>query len=293
MAQDIADSKNSDFKLTWLPKKTFEVLVTIPWSLVKSQRDKAVNEIGAEEEISGFRKGKAPKNLLLKKIEPKKLLEKTLEKLIPESYQKAMIHFGLRPILSPKIELLSSEEDKPWEIKFTSCEAPEINLNNYNEELKKALAGEKIWVPNSQAKKEEDFKKEKMLQNVLSWLSENIKAEISDLLLEKEVTHRLASLLTETQKLGITVEQYLASVGKDIETLKKEYKDQAERNLRLEFILLAVGEKEKIEVKPEEIEETILKAKNDEEKQSLTGQKYLLAGLLRQQKTLDFLTNLV
>ena len=45
-------------------------------------------------------------------------------------------------------------------------------------------------------------------------------------------------------------------------------------------------------VEEKEIAEAIQAAKNDEEKKNLESNRYLLASILRQQKTLDFLKNL-
>lgn len=65
-----------------------------------------------------------------------------------------------------------------------------------------------------------------------------------------------------------------------------------ERSLCLQFLLSAISEAEKIEVEPLEIEKAISSAKNEEERKTLESQKYFLATVLRQQKTLDFLANL-
>jgi hypothetical protein len=45
-------------------------------------------------------------------------------------------------------------------------------------------------------------------------------------------------------------------------------------------------------VEQKEIDEAITQAKSEQEKASLESNKYLLANILRQQKTLDFLKNL-
>jgi len=50
---------------------------------------------------------------------------------------------------------------------------------------------------------------------------------------------------------------------------------------------------EKIAVAPEEIDKAIATAKDEKEKKALESQKYFLASMLRQQKTLDFLSNLL
>ena len=62
--------------------------------------------------------------------------------------------------------------------------------------------------------------------------------------------------------------------------------------MKLEFALQKIAEIEKIIIEQKEIDEAIQKAKDDNERKSLEGNRYLLAAILRQQKTLDFLLNL-
>jgi len=292
--------ENNNFSLTWLPKKTFELLVKVPFAEVEKTKEEAIKKAGELLEIKGFRKGKAPENLVIETLGPNKILELTLEKIIPDLYPKAVANFGLKPIVSPKVELVSAKDKENWQVKFTACEEPEIKLGNYIEELKKQKAAKAIWTPEKGAepiKKEksvEDLQKEKddKLDNALRWLAENIKVEISELIIEAEVNHKLSELLDQTQKLGLTIDQYLASTGKTIEALKEEYRQSVTRTIGLQLILGAIAEAEKIMVTPEEIEKTISAAKSEEEKKSLESQRYLLASVLRQQKTLDFIAKL-
>lgn len=298
MGQDIADNNQPNFKLSLLPKKTFEIKVIILWSEIDLVRKAVAKKIGESLEIKGFRKGKVPLNLILKNIDQKNLLEKTLGELIPKYYQKAIDYFKLKPIVSPKIEVLSIKDDQDWEMKFTACEEPVIDLGNYKDELKKLKKIEEIWTPGKSSPAKETptnnspEEKNKKILKIIEWLLKNIKVEISELLLEDEINRELSKLLEQIQKLGLTLDQYLASTGKTIEKIREEYRKQAENNLALEFILRAVSEKEKIEVSPEEITKTIAAAKDETEQKTLESQRYLLAALIRQQKALDFLLNL-
>ncbi len=63
-------------------------------------------------------------------------------------------------------------------------------------------------------------------------------------------------------------------------------------DLKVEFALQKIAEEEKIVVEDKEIEEAIQKAKDETEKKHLESNRYLLASILRQQKTLDFIKNL-
>lgn len=288
---------NQQFKLTQLPQKGFEILLTLPWNEIKAAQAKALQQAGQTLEIKGFRKGKAPEKMVRETLGQEKLFELTLSQLLPQYYQKAVAELKLKPIMTPKVELVSAKEGEAWQVKFTACEKPEINLGNYQEELKKQKASKGIWTPDKGEEKKETKKpqegKEEKVNNALDWLLKNTQVEICDLLLDEEVTRRLAGLVEQTQKLGLTVDQYLSSSGKTVEQIRQEYRTQAEKNLALEFILEEIAEKEKIEVKPEEIEKLIESAKTEKEKQSLKEQQYYLASLIRRQKTLDFLASLL
>ncbi len=120
----------NQFKLTWQPKKTFEILATVPWEEIQKGRKGALEDAGKIIEVKGFRKGKAPKNLVKKAVGEEKLLEMTLQKILPDFYQKAVSKLGLRPILTPKVKLVSAKENESWQIMFISCEEPEIKLGN-------------------------------------------------------------------------------------------------------------------------------------------------------------------
>ena len=293
MAENKADKQ---FQLTRKPKNEFEVLVVIPWEEIKKTREKALVEAGQKMEIKGFRQGKAPANLVAETLGAQRLLETTLQAIVPEYYQKAIKDLKVQPILTPKVQLVAAKENEDWQIKFTSCEEPTVDLSNYKEEIRELKAPEQIWTPDKAGKEEkpkgEKEDKEAKLNRLIDWLLKNVKVEVCDLLIEEEVTRRLAELIEQTQKLGLTIDQYLNSIGKTVEQIREEYTRSSQANLALEFILSKIADTEKIAVAPEEIEKMIAGAKTDEEKRSLEGQKYLLATLIRRQKTLDFLTSL-
>ena len=119
-----------------------------------------------------------------------------------------------------------------------------------------------------------------------------VEVELSDLLISEEANRLLANLVDQTQKLGLTVEQYLISKGKTSEQLRAEYAKQAAKNLSIEFALVEIADKENITVTPEDLEKIIAKVEKPEEREKLKQDSYYLAHLLRQQKTLDFLSNL-
>lgn len=275
---------------------TIQLTITIPQNEVKKAWDKKVEDFAKNATLAGFRKGKAPKKLVEDKLDKEKIREETLKELLPKYYVQAVNEHQLRPIMNPKIHVAKLEDRetlsdaKGWQFTAQTCEAPEIKLNDYKKAVGSVTAKTKIIIPGK-----EPFGKaqgEPKLDEIVKALLESVSIAIPQILVEAEVDRLLSQMLDEIKKLGLTLEQYLSSTGRTVETLREEYRKKAENDIKFEFALQKIAEEEKITVEAKEIEEAIQKAKDEKEKQALSSNKYLLASILRQQKTLDFLKNL-
>jgi len=262
---------------------TIDITVTIPWTDVAKTYEKTVAEMVSKAELPGFRVGKAPRELVEKNLDKTKVYEEALKELIPASYNAAVTEQKVKPIVSPKIELKDATENKDWVFIAHTCEKPAITVGDY----KTAIGGikTKILKPGEEPKKP-------TLDELLVTLYGTIKATLPPLLIEHEVNRLLSELIDQTKKLGLTVEQYLASTGRTGETIKKEYEEQAKRTLTLEFALEEIADSEGILVSDDDIDAVIKTGKTDEEKKALESQRYYLASVLRRQKTLDFLASI-
>jgi trigger factor len=257
--------------------------ITIPWAEVAKTYEDVVLEMVKNAELPGFRIGKAPRELVEKNMDKTKVYEEALKTLIPNSYNTAVTEQKVKPIVSPKIELKDATENKDWIFIAHTCEKPTITVGDY----KTAIAGlsKKILKPGEEPKKP-------TLDELLMALYKEVKATLPPLLLEHEVNRLLSELIDQTKKLGLTVEQYLASTGRNADSIKKEYEEQARRTLILEFALEEIADKEGILVSDDDIDAVIKTGKTDEEKKALEAQRYYLASVLRRQKTLDFLASI-
>jgi len=275
-----------------LSNGTIELTITIPWVDVKTTYDKVVDDFVKETELPGFRKGKAPRKLVEENLDKGKVYEEVLKEIVPKAYTEALKQENLTPIISPRIEVIAAQDNKDWQFKALICERPEVKLGNYQETIArlKRERQTKIWVPGKTEKEEKP--QELTLDEVLDALLKTNQVEVPALLIEDEVNRMLSRLIDQTQKLGLTVEQYLISQGKTAEGLRAEYSQQANRNLALEFILETIADQEKIQVSDEEIEKVIGQIKDPKEQESLRNQKYYLASILRRQKTLDHVKSL-
>lgn len=271
-----------------------ELAITIPQINVKEEYERVLKGMVDGTELAGFRKGKAPKELVEKQADKSKLYQRVLENLLPGAFREAVSEHNLKPIVDPRIEIISMTEDKDWEFKVLVAEKPEVELGNYKEEVQKETGKGKIWVPGKGEKEEQKESEEQKLQKVFDALLRSTKVTVPSLLLESEVNRMLAKLIEQTGKLGLTVEQYLNSTGKNIETVKQEYKKEAEQSLKLELILDSIATANHLEPTDADIQNVLSTAPDEQTRSALSTpeQKLYLATLIRKRKTIDFLLGL-
>ncbi|MEK7571423.1 MAG: trigger factor [Patescibacteria group bacterium] len=271
-----------------LPDGTIKLTVSLPFAQVSKIRDEVLTEHVKEVNVPGFRKGKAPKDMAAGRLNPDHIREDVLKKLLPEAYMKAVQENAIRPIMNPKISVEKIDEGEDWVFSAMTCEMPEITPGKYKTNVQKVTKKATIIVPGKEEKKAEKPTMEQIIKAVL----EDTKATIPAVLVEQEADRLLAQLLDDIKRLGLSLDQYLASTKRTSEDLRAEYAKRAEEDIKVEFVLQKIADLEKISVEEKEIEEAIQKAQSPAEKQNLESNRYVIAGILRQQKTLDFLMNL-
>jgi len=284
------------YKKNLLPKNTVELIIDIPKQEIKSAYQKAFFSLQKELTLPGFRKGSVPKELAEKNIKKEKVYEKLIADLIPKIYEEIIKKESLTPLSLPKIELLKAKEEEDWQIKITLAQKPTVDLKNLKQIVQKVKVEQKkedIWVPGKTQKEKEnqEVKNQKLLNLILNALLKEIPCEISDLLIEEELNHRLASLLDDIKKIGLTVDAYLKSKNLTVEQLKEQYRKEIEETYKLEFILLAIADKENITVEKQDFEKNFVNL-SPEERKKAEENSYFYASIIRKQKTLDFLINL-
>ncbi len=276
-----------------LPKSASELEIKISWDEIKETYGKVMDKVSQDVEIDGFRKGKAPKKIVEGKVDKTKVYEEVVREIIPKAYAKAVQENKLTPVTSPKIEVLSAKEGEEWVVKATLALKPVIKLKDYQSKIKDLKKGKtKIWTPGKGDEKDAKKQDKPSLDEIITIILSETEIELPDMLINDEANRLLSNLLDQTQKLGLTVEQYLISKGKTTEQLRAEYAIQAQKNLTIEFALSEIADKEQITVTEKDLSDIIDKVENPQEKERLKKDSYYIAHLIRQQKTLDYLSNL-
>ncbi len=271
---------------------SIQLTITIPSDVVKKTQEDVVKHFVEHAQLPGFRKGKAPKKMVEDRMDPSTTREETLKKLLPQFYVEAITEHTLKPIISPRIHVSKVDPDKDWEFTATTCEMPEVDLGTYKENIQKVTAKSKIIIPGKDLPAGQPGSQEPKFDDVMNALIEGVTVKIPVVMIEAEADRLLSQLLEDIKKLGLTLEQYMSSTNNTPEKLRDEYKKKVETDLKLEFALQKLAEAEKITVDEKEIDEAIRKAKDDTERKNLEANRHLLASILRQQKTLDFIKNL-
>lgn len=274
---------------------TISLTIHIPWDIISHTKEEVVEETIKTVELPGFRKGKVPRKIAEEKLDTTKVYEDVIQKILPQAYAEAVKQHELHPIIVPKVEMVEAKEGSNWIIKAHTCEKPKLTLGDYKEAIKatKTSKRNKIWTPGDALQKpkpdEGEASKEVALTELLESVLKTVTCRIPDLLTENEVNRQLSNLIDQTKKLGLSVDQYLASTSRTAESVRQEYETTARRTLTLEFALEAIADKESIFVTDDDIENALKTTKSEEERKALSQERYYLASILRRQKTLDFL----
>ena len=116
-----------------LPKSQVRFEVTVPAEEVLSYKEKAALALSERLEIDGFRKGKAPYDIIKQYIGSARVFEEAAYIAMDKKYQAVVAEHKLRALGSSKVEILKIAEGNPLVFSVTIAVYPEIKLPDYKE----------------------------------------------------------------------------------------------------------------------------------------------------------------
>ena len=140
-----------------LPKSEVEMKITVGWDEWKKYIDEAVAEISKEMKIPGFRSGKAPRDIVEKKVGSNMILEEAAQKAIQATYPQILEKEKVEAIGQPKAEILKIAEGNDFEYKIVTAVVPEAELKDWQDKIKKV---NKEYRDKKAEVKDEDVEKE-------------------------------------------------------------------------------------------------------------------------------------
>jgi trigger factor len=127
-------AEDPTFDVNYKGDCAYEVGVVIPVANEVQQTQEMLKDIREDAEIPGFRRGKAPKQLLKKKFS-KAIKKEVGGKLVSEAFQKLVTEQDLKPVGYPDITGLENDADRPDDqamtFTFTFEVSPRVELGKY------------------------------------------------------------------------------------------------------------------------------------------------------------------
>jgi len=194
--------------------------VTVPFEECEKNIQKALNRIGAKLSVPGFRRGKAPYEIIKQRIGEEEILTEAFPSIVHDSYLKILQERDLHPALPPKITPIQLKMGKSVEYSAESVFAPTVTLPLLSE-----------------------IRVEKKLK---IHISENIRLEEEERANARQSAEMFEKIV-KASKFSDIAEELLENPG--------ESKESAMRRVQLDAIIHNVAEQEKIEVTEEEIKD--------------------------------------
>lgn len=145
-------------------KNLKEVVIKIEGKEWEEALDKAFKKINATKTIDGFRKGKAPKNVFLKKYGVESLFMEASNLCVDSAYKKMIDENSKLEIAAQPILDIRSIDEKHIEYVFTLTLKPEVKLGKYKDlDVKK----ESVKVTKKEITEAIDHMREEYKENII------------------------------------------------------------------------------------------------------------------------------
>jgi trigger factor len=277
--------------------------ITVPTKDIDSRYQAALKELAQEVHVEGFRKGKAPLDLAEKALGKEKIYDKMIQTLLPEAYKQILEQDKIQPVIAPRVELKKAKEGEDWVLTMSIALKPLVTIPDYKKiagGIRSQVKKDDIWIPGKEEDpaapsadgKEAVEKREKYLNQFLKALLDKTKIELSELIVEQEINQRLARLLDDVRKIGLTIDAYFESRNTSQEKVKDEFKQDILNTYKLEYALNEIGDKESITIEKEEVDKLLASLPDEKAREEARQNVYVYSTMMRKQKILDFLASL-
>ncbi len=123
-----------------LPKSEVEIEGELEAEAFEVYFAKALQKVGANVELDGFRKGKVPENVLLSHIPEIRILEEMAEMALGEHYPKILEENKIDAISRPEIAITKLARKNPLGFKIKTSVLPEVKLPDYKKIASKIIS---------------------------------------------------------------------------------------------------------------------------------------------------------
>ena len=97
-----------------LPTSEAVLDIELSWDELEKASDKAYRKLVQKVDVQGFRRGKAPRSLLERRLGKEYIYQEGLDELMTEAYRNALKEHDLTPITKPEVEASVLEIGQPY-----------------------------------------------------------------------------------------------------------------------------------------------------------------------------------
>src|SRR5207247_10702215 len=101
------------------------------WDEVEKASDKAYRKLVQKVDIHGFRRGKAPRSLVERKLGKEYIYQEGLDDLMSEAYRNALEEYELTPLKQPEIDAPDFEMGQPYHFTLKVPIVTHVDLYDY------------------------------------------------------------------------------------------------------------------------------------------------------------------
>lgn len=224
---------------------------------------------GFEEQLVGMAKGE----------------EKEIKVTFPEEYHVEELK-GKEAVFKVKVNEIKRKKLPELDDEFAKDVSEFETLEEFKADLRKKLE--------EQARlEEENYKRDRVAEKA----AEKAEIDIPQVMIDHEVEHMVQDFEQRLRFQGLDLDNYFKFTGSSMEQLKEQFKEDAEKRVRISLTIEAIGKAENIEVTEEDIDKELDKMAElySQDKEQLKKMFQSQGSLdriktdLQFRKTLDFL----
>jgi FKBP-type peptidyl-prolyl cis-trans isomerase (trigger factor) len=152
------------------------------------------------------------------------------------------------------------------------------SVDEFRKELEKNMLASKV-----------QREKEKRRMKIIEKIIEQTKVDLPDMLVDEEVERMMSKFKFDIQQFKMEPEEYLKEIKKTEEDLKKEWKPDAEKRVKMNLILPKIAEKEKLQIDQKEVEKEVEHIKHHEKNIDENHARMYVSSVLMNEAVFKFL----
>jgi len=114
-----------------LPSSEALVAVDFSWEEVQKASDKAYRKLVQKVDVPGFRRGKAPRSILERRLGKESIYQEGLDDLMTETYRNALKEYDLTPLAQPEVDAPEFEIGEPYHFTIKVPILSPVELGDY------------------------------------------------------------------------------------------------------------------------------------------------------------------